>query len=215
MVTKIFQQAYERNKDNFVVVQVGANDGVTNDPLYKFLQGKDVKGVLIEPQRDAYYKLCQNYKGTSLKTEHCAVWHEKVVMYRIKKSKRQEIYDNYSGQDATGLSSVSRNQLITFLKTRNYKFYAGINPDDYIESFAVKCMTPQQLMTKHNIKHIDILQVDAEGMDAIIVTEFLKLLRPRVINFEYKHCKDQVEGVVKLLKGYHITTNKGDLCAYQ
>ena len=217
MVTKIFEKAYERNSSGFVVLQVGANDGVTNDPLHEFIkQRTNIGGVLIEPQQDVFLKLKKNYEGTGMKLENCAVADgQRITMYRIKKSHRETIKQNYNGQDCSGLTCINRQQLINFLKTRNYRFYAKNNIDDFIEPLKVHAKTFEQILKKHNITHVDLLVIDAEGMDCELVTKFMATgIRPQVIYFEHKHCAKEMPGVLSLLRGYHITKDKGNTCAY-
>lgn len=38
-------------KEDFSFIQVGANDGYTNDPIYKYVRLYDWTGVLVEPQK--------------------------------------------------------------------------------------------------------------------------------------------------------------------
>jgi len=44
-------------------VQIGANDGIYNDPLYKYIRRDKWKGVLIEPQKKIFNRLRNNYKN--------------------------------------------------------------------------------------------------------------------------------------------------------
>src|SRR6478672_5357121 len=46
---------------DFIVVQIGANDGVTYDPLRRFIVKYGFRGVLVEPQPDAFARLQKNY----------------------------------------------------------------------------------------------------------------------------------------------------------
>ena len=49
--------------ERFLVVQVGANDGVVNDPINKFIKDNPerVAGVFIEPQPNVFSRLEKNY----------------------------------------------------------------------------------------------------------------------------------------------------------
>ncbi|MGM0520097.1 MAG: hypothetical protein ACQERD_10685 [Campylobacterota bacterium] len=51
-----------KKKELPYVVQVGANDGKSNDPIFKHLQKTECKAVFVEPQPDVYEKLLENYK---------------------------------------------------------------------------------------------------------------------------------------------------------
>ena len=47
----------------FFFVQIGAFDGVTADPIYHLVRRYGWRGVLVEPQVEAFERLKQNYSG--------------------------------------------------------------------------------------------------------------------------------------------------------
>ena len=49
----------KRNRQAFRFVQVGANDGVSHDPINAFVTRNRLAGVVIEPLPDVFAKLCQ------------------------------------------------------------------------------------------------------------------------------------------------------------
>jgi len=79
----------------------------------------------------------------------------------------------------------------------------------------VKVVTPTELLGKYNVKHVDLLKVDAEGYDDRIVMSmpFDKVRFDRIL-FEYSHIEEKP--VVELLKslGYEIEhIDAGDMLA--
>ena len=52
-----------KNKDMFII-QIGANDGKIDDPIYEFVTNYPPKmsGILIEPVKDYFEELKINYK---------------------------------------------------------------------------------------------------------------------------------------------------------
>ena len=63
-----FLNEYSLSKINtLTVIQIGANDGITNDPIHKFIKRDNWKGVLLEPQSYVYEqylkKIYQENKG--------------------------------------------------------------------------------------------------------------------------------------------------------
>src|SRR4051812_34422848 len=48
---------------DFTFIQIGANDGVSNDPIRRYVVEYGFKGVLIEPQPDVFTRLKANYSG--------------------------------------------------------------------------------------------------------------------------------------------------------
>ena len=67
-----------RAKLNFV--QIGANDGVTEDPLNDILSTYDVRAVLIEPLPALGASLQQRYAGTSTRADTPLPCQEKIPL---------------------------------------------------------------------------------------------------------------------------------------
>ena len=53
-----------KNKDMFII-QIGANDGKIDDPIYEFVTNypQKVSGILLEPVKDYFEELKTNYKN--------------------------------------------------------------------------------------------------------------------------------------------------------
>ena len=55
-------------------MQIGANDGVLDDPLRELITTHHLRGLLIEPLPDLFATLAENYKGeTQLSFEQVAI----------------------------------------------------------------------------------------------------------------------------------------------
>src|SRR5215468_60576 len=55
-------------------VQIGAHDGITGDPLRKFVLKYHLPGILVEPNPAVFKKLVANYRGEpQLRFENVAV----------------------------------------------------------------------------------------------------------------------------------------------
>src|ERR1044072_531210 len=75
---------------NFVLMQVGANDGVSNDFLFDFLKERKPSGIAIEPLHDLYERLVLNYSIFPQvlpvnKAVHAK--QKKVTLYRVDPSR--------------------------------------------------------------------------------------------------------------------------------
>ena len=55
----------KKNKGMFII-QIGANDGKIDDPIYEFVTNypQKVSGILIEPVKDYFEELKTNYNST-------------------------------------------------------------------------------------------------------------------------------------------------------
>jgi FkbM family methyltransferase len=176
---------------DFFFVQVGANDGITCDPLYEFIQKYNWKGLFIEPGDVAFDKLTKLYEGEEgYLFEHCVI------------------------SDVTGK--------ITFHEHKRNGRWSGVNPPrnkkrcNALEknSYALK-----DILSKHDIKEFDLLQIDAEGLDDKIVKQVETLeFKPKIINFEFSHMsREKKKDLMEFLKsiGYsrmHRSDKRDIIC---
>ena len=60
-------ETFLRKNKNMFIIQIGANDGKIDDPIYEFVTNypKNVSGILIEPVKDYFEELKINYKKYS------------------------------------------------------------------------------------------------------------------------------------------------------
>jgi FkbM family methyltransferase len=162
---------FQKNKD-FFFVQIGANDGMHNDPLREHVLKYRLPGLLVEPLPEVFQQLRDNYKGhRQLQFENCAVSGRdgSVVMHCPRPDPG---YKALSHQKA----SVIRNNLVK-------------NPwINEIVEIQVPALTFASLMKKHRVKRISLLQLDAEGLDLLILRQAFKAgFRPCLVHFEISH----------------------------
>lgn len=155
----------------FYFVQVGANDGILDDPLRDLILQHSLSGLLIEPLPDIFDKLKQNYKDQPLLSfENVAILsHEgNVPIYRV----RNDAPVPYLWH---GLASFTRDNLLS----------QGV-PPEYIDVCQVEGVSLQSLLTKHGINTVTLLQIDTEGYDfEVIKSTFDAGIFPNIINYEY------------------------------
>jgi FkbM family methyltransferase len=161
----------------FVLVQIGANDGVRNDPVHSLVVEHSLSGLMVEPQPHLFERLRENYAGCQgLSFERCAVAaHDgEAEMWRVKPNAPVPPW-------AHGLASFSRQHLSAA------KFgLPGL--EEHVERVTVPCLSLPTLFSKHGVAEVSLLQVDAEGYDCEIVIMALDLgIRPAIINYEFIH----------------------------
>lgn len=194
--------------EDFFFIQVGAFDGMSNDPLRDFILRYGWRGVLVEPQREAFYKLERGYAGRP-----------GLVLQNVAVAAASGPRPFYRIRGGAGLPDwapqVASFRLETVLKHRD------VIPDlaDRIETEMVDCLTFEDLLAPLRPERIDLLQVDAEGYDF----EILKLfhgagLRARIVGFEHKHLSRAerdacVEHLLSL--GYRVALDGPDAVAYR
>jgi FkbM family methyltransferase len=199
-----------RNAEDFFFVQIGANDGVKDDPIREFVLATKWRGLLIEPIPTYYQRLVKNYSECTdrLFFENCAIGdHEGYqAMFRIR--------DGATGLPAwaTGLASFDRAVLE---KVRDS--IPSLN--ELIVEDRVRCSTLKSLLSKYKQPRIDLLQIDAEGYDYYIIRDIdLDAIRPRIVHYESKYIAQikQKELMKKLIfSGYKLSTDGHDTLAVQ
>jgi FkbM family methyltransferase len=183
-----FLSQYSKSKPgNFTVVQIGANDGITHDPIHKFIKRDDWKGVLLEPQPDVFNEfLTKIYAKNKGIHPLCAAIGEKdgtQPIYKIGFS---------SMRWATGLASFSKEKIekafedgIVSSNCKRFGIEIPTDQSQWISHEDVQVIAPATLIQTYNLQHIDLLQIDAEGYDLEVIRIFdIPKTRPQAIIFE-------------------------------
>lgn len=180
--------AYE--KDEFRFIQVGANDGFNNDPLYKYVRLHNWKGILVEPQKKVFEE--------GLKETYEAFENVTLVNAAIdSECGTKELYKiGFSDSNwATGLSSFDK----AMIKKQYERGYvkksareAGEklpeDKSDYITTETIDTITFERLIEQSDISEVDGLFIDAEGYDYNLINMFdFSIHEPGLVMFEHQH----------------------------
>lgn len=201
---RILDNLFNSNPDAFIL-QVGANDGFVNDPLYKFIKKYKAKGILIEPQKKPFSVLKSIYHKDDIEVINCAIDRVNGVrkLYRLSFSDERW---------ASGLSSFSHDQMLKVInsgmietKARKYKIKLPADRNDWIGFDEVESLNFDTLAKNYHIKAVDLLMIDTEGFDAEIVRMFdFEKFRPLVVVFEKTHLSNgDYTDCQRLLKSYN------------
>lgn len=175
------------------IVQIGANDGYTNDPLRAFAMSHrgSTSILLIEPQPDVYEALLRSYaRHPGARFANVAIGRKKEgELFRVK----DEIKSAYAatGRNPTGVTSVDKEHVIRHV--RRYLRLTWENAERFVEPFAVEFQTLSSVLKQNKFQsNIDVLQIDVEGVDDdVIYASDITTVLPRVINYEYKHLSEE------------------------
>ena len=175
----ILDNIFKKNKIKNLI-QIGANDGVAFDDLNYFIKKFRTNSVLVEPIKEIYNKLQNNYKNFSfVKLENSAISDDNTINYLYKVDKKFLIF---YGNHIPAISSFDKKHLIK----HNVK-------SSHIKKEKVKSLTIKELLKKYNITNLDLFFIDAEGYDGNIVNDFLDKTNFRsIIIFEYIHIDDKI-----------------------
>lgn len=197
-------------------IQVGAFDGKTNDPLYPYIQRYHWRGVLLEPEPQAFSQLQQTYHDEpQLTLMNCALTDRDgpANLYRIQPG--VDGMPDWSRQIATlDVDTLRRHQD----GVPAYGIQGGIKDiDRWIECIQVEGISFDHLLDLMGTSTIDLLQIDAEGYDGHIIQRFpFKRVQPSLIHYEHMHlCSTDQEACLAILisQGYRIAVDFADTLA--
>jgi FkbM family methyltransferase len=194
-----YDQFFDKlDSDDIFFTVVGAMDGVNHDNTFKYaFKNKHWKGLLIEPMKDYFEKLKENYEyRENLIFENVAISDSEgyEYMFRIP----SELVE--SGEVPPWSNGIS-----TFYPEKN------VMKEEHLISKAVKepvlCTTFENISNKHSIEKIDVLQIDVEGCDSNVFWQIWNLnYRPKLIIIEIVNMQSKEKNKIeKTLKNNSYT----------
>lgn len=181
----LLELQWARSRD-FVIVVVGAYDGIENDPISRFARSHPCRGVLLEPQPAVYDRLCANLAAfPNLQCVNAAI------------DEHSGERTMYSIRPGSGLPDWTE-QIASFQREHVEKHESRASGlAKQIVSQPIRTISFGDLIESHHLRHIDVLQIDAEGVDAQILQWFpFERIRPGLVHYEVAHMKADEERVV-------------------
>jgi len=177
-------------------IQVGAFDGITGDPLRKYVTAQKWRGVLVEPQAKAADRLRTLYRDNDRVT---------VLQAAIDCERRQRalftVREDEAPEWAGALASFDRSNI-----EKHAKWIPNLR--DRIQEEVVNCVPFDDVISLLPKAEIDLLQVDVEGADAYILSVFpFEQVQPDIVHWERKHLsKKELESCMQRLEkcGYRF-----------
>jgi FkbM family methyltransferase len=203
---------FSRMKKDVYFIQIGANDGVSGDPIHTFVVRDGWSGILVEPLRDMFDRLVENYrKQKKLIFENVAI--------SDKNGMREFWYLKKEDDEVDDVIPAWYEALGSFMPEVVLKSAKKIpNMEDYMTKEQVKCITFETLVQKHNVEKIDIVVVDTEGYDFQVIRQIdFERFKPSVILYENKHLKDDEKKECKRYlrkNGYKLIRKGGNTIAF-
>lgn len=185
-----FISLYSGSRNKVTVVQIGANDGINNDPIHKFIKRDNWQGVLLEPQKFVFEKylrpLYRKTRGIEVLKAALDRKDGQKPIYKVAVS---------DSRWATGLSSFNRGVLEAAVRSGYIEREAikegsplPADKNDYITEEMVECISTETLIKRFNLTKIDWLQIDTEGFDFEIIKMFnIGGTKPEIIVYENLH----------------------------
>ena len=192
------------------IIQLGANDGLSDDFLSSIIKKNKLSAILLEPLNENYVKLKINYseyENVKLINKAVDVKDGKRTIFKIKNihfDYYKKKYNTSNGEWINVLASFNKKHLIEH----------GIN-ENHISEEEVDSISIKNLIEKNNFEDFDLLVSDIEGYDFEIIKELLikTNYRPCIV-LEWVHMsKKQITEVCNIFKkeNYKLIKIKRDL----
>jgi len=192
----IFDLANRRGRDVFFL-QVGANDGLMDDPIHFLVRKYGWWGVLLEPDPQLFERLKENYSGVDgpiLVNAALSPINGKTTFYRIRMDEKMPNW--------CALLGSFRREVILSNKNDVPEIETHI-VEDRIESISF-----HSLVARYKPPRIDLIVIDTEGYDLEILRQLdLIRFRPDLIVYEYKHLNERERTIAAdllIANGYSV-----------
>ena len=169
-------------------VQVGANDGVTADPVYRFTRWAGWSGITIEPSPKPFARLTSTYRNNpKVRTVQAAVADEAGTadFFFVDPRPGDPFFTDMIG-------SFSREHLLRH----------GIPDGEHrVQRMTVPVRTVSDICAEHGLTHVDLVALDVEGYDSDLlrILPYADLSIGAVL-FEHCHMQpDELLGIEDLL----------------
>ncbi len=177
------------------ILQIGANDGVINDPLYEFVAAHPdrTRIILVEPQAALIAPLSRAYAFHPEKRifQGAISGQDRLTLYGVRPDCWSDLEVPYAKgwppyRAPTGIASVRRDMVANWVE-RHYR--GPLAADDVIERQEVEGLDVPALLQRVDLfSRLDVLVVDAEGWDdEVIYLSDIEGLRPALIYLEVCH----------------------------
>ncbi len=156
-------------------VQIGANDGVRNDPVHAFIKKYNWTGILVEPLPDMFEKLKIAYQGN-----------KELIFENVGISGQSGEMNFYflppQYNDPDWLQQIGTfDPKAIDLNLKNFPTLL-----EKIETRGIRTVTLKELLERNSVSEFDLLIVDAEGFEYEILSQLDQLIkRPSYILFEW------------------------------
>lgn len=161
---------YKNYRPDYFFIQIGANDGKRFDPIFGIVNKLHLRGLVLEPVKEYFDELVENYKNTKVVPINKAIYtdNKKITIYRV-------INNSSLPEWIKGIASIDPD---------HYK-KSNIDKLDIVEEI-VDGITFDALLSEYHVINLDLLQIDTEGYDKEIIKSIpFEKIKPRIIHFEH------------------------------
>ena len=196
-----------RLREPIEFLQIGANDGMSCDPIREFVIRGGWSGIAIEPLGPIHARLMRNYaRYPRVRTMNCAISYgasRTLTLYCVT----EEALARHPGY-ASMVSSSSMHHLERLLP--------GITASEIVAR-TIECVTVEEALARHGMSRVDFLHLDVEGHEAnILLNADLAALAASYVLYEHVHLAREEGAAVRArlrALGYELEEFSGDTLA--
>ena len=210
LLDRLHTASLQRDRDHrngtVFVLQIGAFDGVFDDPLFRHLtQGHRFRALLVEPLPDHFAALQENYAralratGRGLPSEAGIRFANVAVARRAGACRMRRVPPDVvkrAGLPAWAAGSATLDgptgEPAASTLTARGRGASALLP--HVKGETVRCTTLAALLETNGIARgrVDVLQIDAEGWDFDILQQFFEIVQddedlPAIVALEVAH----------------------------
>lgn len=192
---------YARRRD-FNALVVGAYDGLENDPSQRFIASHECRVVFVEPQ-----------PGPCARLRNRSMGRPGVEIVNAAIDRHTGTRELYCVKSDTAELPKWVEQIASFRREHLLKHESdapGLSA--HIEARTVRTITFDDLLNEFELERLDLLQIDAEGMDADMLSWFpFQRIKPSLLHYEVAHMSAiEHHTVSERLKGMGYTILPSD-----
>lgn len=170
---------YAAAQPNVFFVQVGSNDGISNDPIHDYVVHNDWKGILVEPVKYLFEKLRSNYHNNS----NQLIFENKAIAQNDGTASFYRLKETGDPNTPFWYSQVGSFNKQVLLSHKDRDDFESLVIEEQISTVSFS-----SLLAKHNINKVDLVHIDTEGYDFEILKLIdFKKLGTVIVLYEYVH----------------------------
>lgn len=187
-----FLNIFFETHSNATVLQIGANDGIRNDPIREFIvKYRNVKALLIEPVPSIFEELVQNYKylckTRDLSFLNAAIGAQdgEILLWKLKKEANRRYYDFVQG-------------MVSFQQEHFLKYVPAERLEKDLESITVPQFSIKSMIAKCNNIMPNLVVIDVEGYERYIIENYpFQISKPKSFIYESVHLSKQDQQAIE------------------
>jgi FkbM family methyltransferase len=190
---------------DIVVLLIGASDGEQNDPVAWFIRKHRWRAVLVEPVPPIFDKLRRNYAGC-----------DGLTFVNAAVSEKDEVRPFFYLDDPGNELPARAQGLGPFLEEEVLSHeIPGREARRYRKRIDVPCLSLAGLLDQHDLDRVNILVIDAQGLDHRIVRQIpFDRIKPRLVIYEHilleKEDRDACDELLRA-HGYTLESDQWDV----